>query len=208
LPKGIAAVTDVSVERGTSGFVEGILVWTDKGLVPIESIRAGDVVLSRPDGGVESSYSPVLVAARHDKASVVAVRFEDPADGKTRVTYATDSQAFWCVNHGWTPAAKLRPRAELQTSDGRTLTVKQVAPVYATITPGRGWHAASTMRDPLGMLMDFDGGFRSAPGSNVRMSDVVDESKTRLLVTVVHLELEGLHSFCVGSLGVWVRHAG
>jgi hypothetical protein len=33
----------------TSGFVAGTLVHTDKGLVPIEQLKIGDLVLSRPD---------------------------------------------------------------------------------------------------------------------------------------------------------------
>lgn len=35
-----------------SGFVAGTLVHTDKGLVPIEQIKVGDMVLSKHQSGV------------------------------------------------------------------------------------------------------------------------------------------------------------
>ena len=36
-----------------TGFVAGTLVHTDKGLVPIQEIKVGDGVLSRPEWGVK-----------------------------------------------------------------------------------------------------------------------------------------------------------
>jgi hypothetical protein len=200
-------VNDLSVERGTSGFVEGVLVWTDKGSVPIESVKPGDAVLSQPDDGGDCSYRKVLRTVRHDQKSIVAIRYEDPSDGNTRVTYATDEQALWCTGRGWVSAMTLRSRTELQASHGRMLKLKQIAPVYATDVAGRGWNAFSASYDPLGLLVDFDGGFRSVPGDNVRMSDVVDESKARLFVQVFHLEVEEFRSFYVGSSGLRVRGA-
>ena len=40
--------------NGASCFVAGTLVHTDKGLVPIEQIKVGDLVLSRPEDGGDS----------------------------------------------------------------------------------------------------------------------------------------------------------
>jgi hypothetical protein len=39
----------------THGFCAGTLVHTDKGLVPIEQIKVGDMVLSRPEDGDENT---------------------------------------------------------------------------------------------------------------------------------------------------------
>lgn len=57
-----------------SGFVAGTLIHTDKGLVPIEQLEIGDMVLSRdehnPDG--ELAYKKVLntfVSAQKQKNS-------------------------------------------------------------------------------------------------------------------------------------------
>jgi hypothetical protein len=44
-----------------SGFVAGTLVHTDKGLVPIEQLKVGDMVLSKHESGEgEQAYKPVV----------------------------------------------------------------------------------------------------------------------------------------------------
>ena len=49
-----------------TGFVAGTLVHTDKGLVPIQDIKVGDLILSKPvsskseDGSGDIEYKPVL----------------------------------------------------------------------------------------------------------------------------------------------------
>ncbi|MBL0231797.1 MAG: Hint domain-containing protein [Moraxellaceae bacterium] len=45
----------------TSGFVAGTLVHTDKGLVPIEQLKVGDMVLSKHESGEgEQAYKRVV----------------------------------------------------------------------------------------------------------------------------------------------------
>ncbi|HNE92343.1 MAG TPA: Hint domain-containing protein, partial [Agitococcus sp.] len=44
-----------------SGFVAGTLVHTDKGLVPIEQLQVGDMVLSKHESGQgEKAYKRVI----------------------------------------------------------------------------------------------------------------------------------------------------
>ena len=43
------------------GFVAGTLIHTDQGLVPIQDIKVGDRVLSKPeDGSGDIEYKPVI----------------------------------------------------------------------------------------------------------------------------------------------------
>ena len=50
-----------------SGFVVGTLVHTDKGLVPIQDIKVGDRVLSKPESGDgELVFKPVIRTMTHE----------------------------------------------------------------------------------------------------------------------------------------------
>ena len=58
------------------GFVAGTLVHTDKGLVPIEQIKVGDIVLSKPESGEgELAYKPVVNTLEFDDKEVWYVEF-------------------------------------------------------------------------------------------------------------------------------------
>lgn len=60
-----------------SGFVAGTLVHTDQGLVPIEQLKAGDLVLSMPEEGVgEKAYKKVLeTLISENKKNIFAIKF-------------------------------------------------------------------------------------------------------------------------------------
>lgn len=49
-----------------TGFVAGILVHTDKGLVPIQEIKVGDWVLSRQIGTGSTEYKQVVNTFKSD----------------------------------------------------------------------------------------------------------------------------------------------
>lgn len=52
-------------------FAAGTLVHTSNGLVPIEQIKVGDLVLSQPEDGGELSYKPVTRTFEHDFKEVM-----------------------------------------------------------------------------------------------------------------------------------------
>ncbi|MCG3842782.1 hypothetical protein I3249_08345 [Psychrobacter sp. Ps1] len=65
-----------------TGFVAGTLILTDKGLVPIQDIKVGDLVLSKPvlskpeDGSGDIEYKPVLKTFVHKDKEMWIVRLE------------------------------------------------------------------------------------------------------------------------------------
>ncbi len=62
------------------GFVAGTLVHTDKGLVPIEQIKVGDMVLSKPEiGEGELAYKPVVNTFEFEDKEVWYVEFRNSA---------------------------------------------------------------------------------------------------------------------------------
>jgi hypothetical protein len=53
---------------GTHGFCAGTLIHTDQGLVPIQDIKVGDLVLSKPESDEgEICYQPVVSTFQHDE---------------------------------------------------------------------------------------------------------------------------------------------
>lgn len=68
-------MTILSKIDNNGGFAAGTLVHTDKGLVPIQEIKVGDMVLSKPeDGSGEVSYKPVLNTFVHENKELWMVR--------------------------------------------------------------------------------------------------------------------------------------
>lgn len=68
--------------KNTSGFVAGTLVHTKDGLKPIQEIKVGDLILSKPEmsklenGKGEPSYKPVLKTFVHQDKEIWLVRAE------------------------------------------------------------------------------------------------------------------------------------
>ena len=65
-----------------TGFVAGTLIHTDKGLVPIQDIKMGDLILSKPvlskpeDGSGDIEYKPVVKTFVHEGKEMWIVRLE------------------------------------------------------------------------------------------------------------------------------------
>lgn len=105
----------------TSGFVAGTLVHTDKGLVPIEQLKVGDMVLSKHESGQgEQAYKRVVSTFKSaEKKRITYVKFfivENGAATGDRYLFCTEDHPFWTmayddkenVQHlGWQPAFSL-----------------------------------------------------------------------------------------------------
>ncbi|HNL79384.1 MAG TPA: polymorphic toxin-type HINT domain-containing protein, partial [Agitococcus sp.] len=102
----------MSKEVSASGFVAGTLVHTDKGLVPIEQLKVGDMVLSKHESGEgEQAYKRVVNTFKSaEKLPIVSVSFNDLSNrlGSMRL-FCTDNHPFWNpISKEWTPAKDLR----------------------------------------------------------------------------------------------------
>ncbi|MFO1391618.1 MAG: hypothetical protein U1E94_05285 [Agitococcus sp.] len=102
-------------------FVAGTLVHTDKGLVPIEQLKVGDMVLSRPenDPNAPNEYKRVLStfkSAEKKKITYVSYDFFDinniEKNGR-QFLFCTEDHPFWVknwaekININWLPASYL-----------------------------------------------------------------------------------------------------
>jgi hypothetical protein len=96
-------------------FVAGTLVHTKDGLKPIEQIKVGDWVLSRPENpeqGTEMGYKRVTKTFRFDNKEIVnfvwAHRWGDhDKEGRFGNVYVTPNHPVWSYPHGWVAMGRM-----------------------------------------------------------------------------------------------------
>lgn len=140
-----------------SGFVAGTLIHTDKGLVPIEQLEIGDMVLSRdehnPDG--ELAYKRVLnTFASPQKQKIVRVAYETVTDAVTDARikevenseqfysedeqtdvfyiYCTENHAFWTKEEEWLSAVDLASDDKEDMDKDYSLVTHNDRPIFRT----------------------------------------------------------------------------
>ena len=118
--------------KNTSGFAAGILVHTDKGLVPIEQIKVGDMVLSKPeDGHDEQVFKPVINTMQTENVEVCLIKciikevYKKASEEWRSIEYdeftyitCTPNHPFWVESKGWVIASLLEDDDEFQLADG------------------------------------------------------------------------------------------
>ena len=97
-------------------FGAGTSVETAEGPRPIETVRVGDLVLSRDEATGETGYQPVTeVFITPDKEVLELTVTGDDGDAETLVT--TPGHPFWVDGQGWVTAAELRVGEVLMTAE-------------------------------------------------------------------------------------------
>ena len=95
-----------------SCFKAGTPVWSPGGLVPIEQISVGDLVLSQHVDTGEIAFRPVLQTTLGRPVETVSI-----AVNHERIT-ATRGHRFWVNGEGWEMAKALQPAMRLHALDG------------------------------------------------------------------------------------------
>lgn len=117
-------------------FPAGTRILTDQGLVPIQDIKVGDMVLSKPESGKgELCYKPVIRTVSYENQEVWDLwYFEIEAntnlaelnknkllrlsrEGKLNGIAVTANHLFWVKDIGWTRLDKLKNSQILRTHD-------------------------------------------------------------------------------------------
>ena len=111
-------------------FEAGTLVSTSKGQVAIETVRVGDLVLSRDELTGETAFKPVAALIpgkeRHIWDLTVEVRSQDGV-ARRETVHTTEEHPFRTSDGAWTVARDLRPGASIVTASGDRATVVSVA---------------------------------------------------------------------------------
>ena len=213
-------------------FVAGTLVHTKDGLKPIEQIKVGDWVLSRPEDpaqGTETDYKRVTKTLRFENKEVVRVWWErsnnaDRDTAKWDKVYATPNHPIWLNPNGWVAAGRLylpgkrRPGTirrgedewlgrELVLADGSSGAMLDVFDLYRTDRSEVAFREEDDWN--FGALLDFSTSPPSLIEETVydyeKWGDPVEESRELYATTVYNLEVEEWHTYFVGKTGLWVH---
>lgn len=153
-------------------------VHTDQGILEIQYIAEGTLVLARSDVTGEQAYRRVVKTFVHEDRQTYRIEYVNP-EGKTAILYATPEHPFWVKDHGWTPAGRLQSGhvLEICDPDGYDEGYRRMGSLQELALSGGRWSAT-----------------------------VVSVAESDLVTTVYNFEVEEFHTYFVGVFGVWVHN--
>jgi len=223
-----------AVERTKVGtcFVAGTLVHTQTGLVPIEKIKVGDYVLSKPEEGEgELSYQKVTRTFIHENQPILCLivypeRLHIEAEAEKKLIdisqyfplLVTPNHPFWVEGKGWIEANKLHIGVDLlRLSDGTSAILHDVSTVMRMDNPNLGW-IMDGIFCPI-RLSNLDSRWVNLSENQIQLhwdfAEKIENNaiewcdqnpEDRLLRTVYNIEVENTHTYFVGTEGVWVHN--
>lgn len=111
VPSGVQ-ISGTPRPQRTECFASGTPVWTATGVLPIETVRVGDLVLSQDPSSGKLTYKPVLRTTVRAAEPLVKVEVGSAA-------FATSGgHLFWVVGKGWLRSRELRSGMRLHALDG------------------------------------------------------------------------------------------
>lgn len=205
-------------------FAAGTLVHTKEGLKPIEQIRVGDWVLSKPENGGEQAYKRVLKTIAHEPQRIVRLEYTHPgqdledlirkAQGiKTSYINTTLNHPFWTKEEGWTAPSHLQHKGvgafNFEDKNGDDANCFSIANIYLSDQPNVGWTSnrwPESMRG-YGSLWDY-AEHRLVASEAYALEDISFEEHPDpyFKAPVYNLEVEDFHTYYVGEHGIWVHN--
>jgi hypothetical protein len=206
---------------GSTCFAKGTLVHTKEGLVPIEKIKVGDWVRSRPeDGSVQVEYKRVTQTFAHAPTQIVNLwyRCKEEQNQFSKLT-TTLNHPFWVVGRGWTEVSDLDlwpgQESQLELMDGRRMLSTNRKFILKTSIPNVGWicHMSNSPGE-LGTEWDFENNViyrRDVVTEDFiedfgRPYELMPDHPNLFTAPVYNIEVEDFHTCFVGKEGVWVHN--
>ncbi len=213
-------------------FAAGTLIHTVTGLVPIESVRVGDAVISKrdPDGLIgyqrvlrtfsEQNRAVCKLSAFHNKQRetlIVGADHQFYISGYDTEAVDPDYLDYYANRTGWRRADLIDQGALLQLKDGSSAPYREIKRIWRTATQGLGWMQMSLDSFPTGYHIDLQGGrvveldgtvstdFASDESFRDRLDDEDMAEHWSYKSTVYGIEVEDFHTYFVGEMGIWVR---
>ena len=189
-------------------FVAGTLVHTKEGLRPIEEIKVGDWVLSKPENGEgKQAYKRVTQTFVHEDREVILLeiarvselRWTPNRESWSSSIVGTANHPFFVKDRGWVQLVSLEGHDSFVTNDNVEYVITgSVDGIRATEIEGVGWC-------PTGDGTGFNVYFQSN-SFNVDYSETYDDYADFIeggLIerTVYNIEVEDFHTYFVGSVG-------
>jgi hypothetical protein len=177
LDKKIIAYAEEQTQK-LGCFVAGTLVHTKEGLRPIEQVKVGDHVLSKPESGVgEASYKRVVQTYVYDDKEVWYLEFTPLENGrkqpeKEECLYVTPSHPFRVMGlmcggkieefSGWVKVEDLLKEyaeggkfALFELPDGRSALFENARPILKMANPSLGLVYSDNFQSGRGIGIDF-----------------------------------------------------
>ncbi|MCO6044161.1 HINT domain-containing protein [Aeoliella sp. ICT_H6.2] len=118
-------VTELPPSGGGGGrcecFAAGTLVWTKTGMQAIETLTAGDLVLTMDERTGERCFRPVLDTTIRDPSPLMHIATEGYQ------VLATPGHPFWVEGTGWRMAKELEPGDRVLSAHGAPIEIRAVA---------------------------------------------------------------------------------
>ena len=187
-------------------FVEGTLVWTDLGLVPIEQLKPGHMVLSKPHATGAQQYKRVLNAFVHEDKEIWHLSYYDPRREDMGYLYATANHPFWVQDVGWVALEDLEPGQNLEFSDGTVAAVYKCDVLYRSAEPNIGFVTTSFADEYFGFLVDLEHGFSCLSSDGDDLLHHLQRDAPEMHRRVFNIEVEDFQTYYVGEDGLWVHN--
>ena len=230
-----------SIESGTIGyanpqtcFIAGTLVHTKEGLKPIEQIKVGDWVLSKPESGQgEQAYKRVTKTFEHWSNDLYLLSADQPTgydvtEKTPELTRQLDSKygssAQWVVTTGehpfyvnkissayaelgWVSARNLSYTTKIELVDGNSSYLRYCDKVYKTSEPNIGFTPREPGQLDVGVLVDFSANdFVVSKIDRPFGFEHEGDDFAYHGSFVYNIEVEDFHTYYVGELGIWVHN--
>ncbi len=105
------------IRRGKVCFIAGTQVVTLTGLIPIEQLVPGELVLSQNPNGNGKHWAEVTAAFSRETSELYEITVVSE-DGDNQTLTCTGVHPFWTVDNGWIPAEGIQEGDRLVNADG------------------------------------------------------------------------------------------
>ncbi|WP_234856309.1 hypothetical protein [Acinetobacter junii] len=213
-----------------NGFVAGTLVHTDRGLVPIQNIRIGDMVLSRHKIDDEKlAYKRVTKISKTDDQPIWAMELSGKVKGsdgfKEEFLFTTANHPFWTFENvsrdaidtssgKWKSVSDLEMGSPLSRYDGEFAGIFDIRHLYQTTESNKAFYMVFPDYD-AGIFLDvnaYENNQLSVPNylkdeslEVVNWDENEDPIPDEYIATVYNFEVESSKTYFVGELGIWVH---
>lgn len=106
-------------------FAAGTLIYTERGLIPIEEIQVGDLVWARDTKTGETALKPVTQLFYTPAKALYALVTVNELGMEERVE-VTDNHPYFVIGHGWLDSIELIPGMQIESFDKSVLTVNSM----------------------------------------------------------------------------------
>lgn len=206
-------------------FVAGTLVHTDKGLVPIEQIKVGDMVLSRPENGEgEATYKRVTNTFITENQPIWAMEILGDSEEECEYLFVTENHPIWRLDSNildyskgrWTKVSEISDHNDvIGGTDNRGLIAFNNYPLMRSKENEKVFFQIYAEYD-AGVLLDLNeykqGKLKvieTIYGDEHNTINNEDENGCLITLpfidTVYNIEVEDYHTYYVGRNGIWVR---